>query len=77
MRSKRVEVYKTVRLQLRKDLRLTIKGSITGQAYYFDGGGSEVDVDERDVPVMLEKKPSRPCCSGTFGSSYFLVVEGR
>lgn len=77
MCSKRVEVITTVRLMLQKDLRLNIRGSVTGNWYHFNGGGSVLEVDERDAPAMLEKKPMSACCSGTIGSPYFLLVEGR
>lgn len=77
MHNKRVEVYKTVRLVLQKNVRLKIKGSVTGNEYVFDDAGAELDVDERDAPVMLAKRNMNPCCSGTYDSPYFIKVEGR
>jgi hypothetical protein len=81
--SKRVEVDQaqdepaTVRLVLQKNIILNVKGPVTGIVYHFNRGGSVVAVDARDAPLMLEKKPSGACCSGTIGSPYFVLAEGR
>jgi hypothetical protein len=78
--SKRVEVrdnpvpkvvYKTIRLVLLRNTNLKIRGSVTGKEYFFRGAGSEVDVDERDAPKMLERKRNNSCCSGMLGQPYF------
>jgi len=50
---------------------LKIRGSVTGNEYFFRGAGSVVDVDERDVSKLLEKKRNNSCCSGMLGQPYF------
>lgn len=66
----------TVRLRLRKDIILKVKGPITNMEYKFSGAGSEVDVDERDVELMLKRMGSNSCCSGASGpTAYFEVVR--
>lgn len=63
-------------LVLQKDLVLKVVGPVTGETYVFNGAGSVVDVDERDVEFLLERISSTGCC-GSFGSStYFTLVGG-
>lgn len=64
----------TVKLVLKKNVNLYINGPVTGIEYHFPGAGSVVDVDNRDAPGLLAKKPNKPCCSGTVGSAYFEQV---
>lgn len=64
---------KTVALQLQINCILKTQGSVSGNIYVFSGAGSIVDVDERDVPKMLEKSLGRPCCSPS-ASKYFVLA---
>ena len=60
-------------VMLQIDCNLKIRGSVSGKDYFFPGAGSVVDVDERDVPKMLEKALGRPCCSPT-PTKYFVLA---
>jgi len=76
--SKKAEEYKpkTVRLALQKNKKVRVFGSVTGAEYFFNGAGTELDVDERDVPQLLEKGINqKSCCSGVENSPYFVIVE--
>ena len=61
---------------LMKDLKLNIVGSVTGIKYTWNGAGSAVDVDERDVPAMLHRAVRRTSCCGTVPTPYFTIVGG-
>ena len=66
-----------VPLMLMKDLRVKIRGSITGKLYIFGGGGSIVNVDKEDVEKMLTKMSGK-CgnCPGSVGSTpYFSIAR--
>lgn len=66
----------TVRLQLMKDLSLTILGKVTSKIYTFSGGGSIVDVDKKDADIMLTKTSGNGCCPGSEGSTpYFSIAR--
>lgn len=60
-------------VMLQVDCNLKIRGSVSGEDYFFPGAGSIVDVDERDVPKMLKKTLGRPCCSPT-PAKYFVLA---
>jgi hypothetical protein len=65
----------TVRVVLTKNKIVNYTGKITGNRYTFNGAGSVVEVDERDVPVMLEIGINQnSCCSGLKTSPYFQIV---
>ncbi len=51
-------------------------GNVSGNRYVFNGGGSIVEVDARDVPKMLEKVfGGNSCCgSGVKPTHHFVVV---
>ena len=52
-------------------------GSVTGNRYVFDRGGSEVLVDSRDAPEMLGKiHGMNPCCGRAIPMYYFTEVGG-
>lgn len=53
-----------------------IFGSVSGNKYVFNRGGSELMVDARDVPKMLEKRfGGNSCCgSGVKPLPYFIVI---
>jgi len=59
-----------------KDLKLNIVGAVTGIKYTWNGAGSVVDVDERDVPAMLHRAVRRTSCCGTLPTPYFTIVGG-
>jgi hypothetical protein len=53
-----------VRLRLLINARYIVKGRYSGAEYLFDGAGSEVDVDERDVEYLLQLRRHKACCGG-------------
>lgn len=54
---------KTIRIRLIYPSKVKLIGSVSGKPYMWDGAGSELDVDERDVNVFLEQYiGGRPCC---------------
>jgi hypothetical protein len=65
-----------VTLVLMKALKMNCIGAITGNRYTFDGAGSQVAVDKRDVDEMLMKKSNLPCCSGGAQTPYFNILKG-
>ena len=66
-----------VRLVSRLDAKLYVTGKYSGQEYLFDGAGSVVDVDSRDVEWMLAKRQGeRQCCGGDpTGNIVFALAE--
>ena len=75
-RAKRESKPKTVRLVLQKRKRVRVTGAVSGKEYVFPGAGSELDVDERDVPALLAKGAGRKnCCGGAQPSPYFQIVK--
>ena len=68
--------YTTVRLL--KDMKVRVKGYVSGNTYIFYGAGSELDVLNVDLEGILNKRSSKPgCCSDKFRQPkpYFEVVE--
>lgn len=63
-----------MRVRLLKQVTLTVTGAVSGRVYHFAGPGAEVDVDERDVPALLQKTRVS-CCSGLPASPYFEIVR--
>lgn len=58
-------------LVLLKNMKLTIIGPVTEDVYVWNGAGSVVDVDNRDVPRLLQKGlGNKTCCGGT-STPYF------
>ena len=52
------------------DARVKVEGKYSGREYVFNGAGSVVDVDQRDVEWMLSKRQGeRQCCGGTGGGN--------
>lgn len=69
-------IIETTKLVLKKNVKLKIIGSETANEYLFSGAGSVVDVDNRDVPKMLEKGLGNKCCGGSSSSTpYFEIVR--
>jgi hypothetical protein len=59
-----------VRLANHIDAKVKVQSRYSGREYLFDGAGSVVNVDERDVEWMLEKRQGeRQCCGGTGGGN--------
>ena len=54
----------TVDLVLQRDLKLKIKGPVSGKQYLFAGAGAVVPVNKEDVDKMLEKSGGM-CCEGS------------
>lgn len=64
-----------VKVMLLKNLTVNYTGDYTGNLYVFSGGGYVVDVDVRDLDIMLQKS-SAACdgCSSTGRTYYFRLV---
>lgn len=45
--------------------RLIVIGSVSGNRYEFPRGGATLEVDERDVPEMLQKMYGGNSCCGS------------
>jgi len=61
-------------LALNLNMRLNIVGSVTGNRYTFNGAGSTVFVDEKDVPAFLAKTVGRSTCCGGKPAHYFSAI---
>lgn len=54
-----------VKIQSLVDAHVYYTGQISGELYEWRKAGAIVDVDERDVPELLAKRPGKkPCCGG-------------
>lgn len=54
-----------VKVQSLVDAHVYYTGQISGELYEWVKAGAIVDVDERDVPELLAKRPGKkPCCGG-------------
>ncbi len=69
------EGYPSKSLVLTKDLILKSTGAVTGNLYVWNGAGSVVDVDERDIPAFLNRPRPKSCC-GSVPTPYFVLLEG-
>lgn len=65
----------TTQVVLMKDLKLNMDGAVTGIRYTWNGAGTVVDVDNRDLPAMLSKARKTSCC-GTVPTPYFTIIGG-
>ena len=65
--------HQTTVLTLTKDLKLNIKGPVSGKLYVFSGAGAKVPVDNEDVEGLLKKKNPNNCCSGSLQQPYFII----
>lgn len=63
-----------MKVRLLKQVNLTVTGAVSKRVYHFSGPGAEVDVDEVDVPALLQRVRIS-CCSGLPSSPYFEVVR--
>jgi hypothetical protein len=66
----------TIRLIMLRNLKLNYTGPVTGKLYVFNGGGSVLDVDERDAQIMMAKRGGDCCPSGSGPQPYFAIEEG-
>lgn len=64
----------TVSIRSLIDATVKLTGSVTGQAYVWNGSGDITSVDSRDKDEILNKKRGRACCGGTSGRSLFELV---
>ena len=64
----------TIRLVLLRNTNMKIRGSVTGKDYLFSGAGSELEVDKKDAPRMLDMRRNSCNCSGMPGLPYFEIV---
>ena len=62
---KRTKPKERVCLVLLKNVKLNIKGPVTGDLYVFSGAGAEVYVDKRDAEMMKDKISGAGCCEGS------------
>jgi len=69
-----IETQEFVRLQLNKELLLTVVGEITGTVYKWNGSGSVIDVDKRDADKIIEKMRTYISCCGSFSTPKFSIV---
>lgn len=54
-----------VKVQSLVDAHVYYTGQISGELYEWVKAGAIVEVDERDVPELLAKRPGKkPCCGG-------------
>ena len=68
--------YNKISLTSQFSAHITLEGSITGKFYRWPKSGDAVEVDERDVPNLLEKKiGERFCCGGK--PNFILKITGQ
>jgi hypothetical protein len=64
----------TVSVQLLKSLVVKTMGKATGNQYIFNGAGSIVNIDKRDLDGLLQSNQLRQSCCGSYSSPYFNIV---
>ena len=69
------EGYPSKPVRLTKNVIYNYNNTVSGLTYTWNGAGTVVDVDERDIPHLLNK-PLRKGCCGDFPTPYFEVLEG-
>ena len=68
--------YNKISLTSQFSARITLEGSVSGERYTWERSGAAVDVDARDVPMLLEKKMGEQfCCGGK--PNYILKRTGQ
>lgn len=67
----------TVKLQLKISAKVIAHGAISGKRYEWERSGAIVEVDEEDVPGLLEKRlGDKTCCGGNPDNlKLFIQVE--
>lgn len=53
------------------DATVEVTGTVSETKYVFHGAGTALEVDERDVDELINKKRGRACCGGVGGTSIF------
>jgi len=68
--------YNTIRLITKISNRVKIPGPVTGKLYTFErsGAGKIQEVDERDVPGLLEKTLGGKRCCGSANKNYVFEI---
>ena len=61
-------------VRLNKNLVVKVIGDVTGNEYTFNGAGSIVNVDKRDVGIINKKNQVHKSCCGSYSSPYFDFV---
>jgi hypothetical protein len=56
------------------DATVEVTGTVSNTKYVFHGAGTALEVDERDVDELLNKKRGRACCGGIGGTSIFALA---
>jgi hypothetical protein len=56
------------------DATVEVTGTVSNTKYVFHGAGTALEVDERDVDELLNKKRGRACCGGISGTSIFALA---
>jgi len=64
----------TILIRSRLDAKYKTTGSVSGRPYVFNGAGSIVDVDKRDVDEFLSRRRRKGCCGGSSPNSLFELV---
>ena len=65
-------------VRLLKDMKVKVKGYVSGNTYIFNGAGSQLDVLNVDLEGLLNKRnPRLGCCNDKYRQHrpYFEVVE--
>jgi hypothetical protein len=63
----------TVLVILQKNLIMKVRGKVTQNLYVFNGAGSQINVDKRDVEGMNDINTSHISCCGGQSSPYFEI----
>lgn len=56
------------------DATVEVTGTVSNTKYVFHGAGTTLEIDERDVDELLNKKRGRACCGGVGGTSIFALA---
>lgn len=68
--------FKKMRLMI--DANVSLIGLYSGRNYKFNGAGSVIDVDERDVEWLLERRQGeRQCCGGSATGNVVFELAGE
>lgn len=68
------EEIETVPVTLLKDLVLKTTGEVTKNLYVFNGAGSTINIDKRDINGIIKKNEMRKSCCGSNTSPYFEIL---
>jgi hypothetical protein len=64
----------TVSVILMKSMVVKVRGEITNNEYIFNGAGSIVQVDKKDIDGMMKNNIRRQSCCGSYSTPYFSLV---